>query len=206
MAQSSFTAARLSPSVRDSPRQFHNRRRKSTSRARSSCPAWWTRTATSEASRVAIQRSPPTRRARAGRHQRSRRQYSKGAGRRHHHRQHHAGSGHLLSGQTVYLKLKRRTDDRRPGHSESRRNDRRWNEDGQRHQSPPDAAISRNPAKSAALVREQFIKAVEYRDKIQRADGDPQRCRHATCDWKRLWKCSTASASCTITPIATTTS
>ncbi|MCV4725466.1 hypothetical protein OFD51_30955, partial [Escherichia coli] len=28
-------------------------------------------------------------------------------------------------------------------------------------------------AKSAALVREQFIKAQEYRDKIKKANGDP---------------------------------
>ena len=30
-------------------------------------------------------------------------------------------------------------------------------------------------AKSAALVREQYVKAQEYRDKIRRADGDPDK-------------------------------
>ena len=82
------------------------------------------------------------------------------------------GSGHLLSGQTVYLKLRDATtieelvvrdpDGRIAG----------GHEDGQRHQLDPAARRSPAPAKSAALVREQFVKAHEYRDKVRQAAGD----------------------------------
>jgi imidazolonepropionase-like amidohydrolase len=82
------------------------------------------------------------------------------------------GSGHLISGQTLYLKL-------RAAHGI---------EDLLIHN--PDGTIAGGMkmangtnsirtapfpgtrAKSAALVREQFIKAQEYRDKIKRANGD----------------------------------
>lgn len=85
------------------------------------------------------------------------------------------GSGHLISGQTLYLKLRdgRVIDDLLIRH--------------------PDGAVAgglkmangTNPlkaapfpgsrAKSAALVREQFIKAREYQDKVARAQGDPDK-------------------------------
>lgn len=85
------------------------------------------------------------------------------------------GSGHLISGQTLYLKLRdgRVIDDLLIRH--------------------PDGGIAgglkmangTNPlkaapfpgtrAKSAALVREQYIKAREYQDKIARAKGDPEK-------------------------------
>ncbi len=82
------------------------------------------------------------------------------------------GSGHLLSGQTLYLKLReaRTIDDlliklpdgsiaggvKMANGTNSRRN-------------PP---FPGTRAKSAALVREQFIKAQEYREKVRAAAGD----------------------------------
>ncbi len=85
------------------------------------------------------------------------------------------GSGHLLSGQTVYIKLRdgsivddlliHRSDGSPAGGmkmangTNSRRN-------------PP---FPGTRAKSAALVREQFVKAQEYRDKIRQAEGDPEK-------------------------------
>jgi imidazolonepropionase-like amidohydrolase len=85
------------------------------------------------------------------------------------------GSGHLLSGQTIYLKLREGgtidallikdasgaaaggikmangTNSMRPGPFPGTR------------------------AKSAALVREQFVKALDYRDKVRRASGDKEK-------------------------------
>lgn len=85
------------------------------------------------------------------------------------------GSGHLLSGQTLYLKLKdggtieelaiRNPDGSLAGGMKMANgtNSRR---------APP---FPGTRAKSAALVREQFIKAIEYRDKIRKASGDPEK-------------------------------
>jgi imidazolonepropionase-like amidohydrolase len=86
------------------------------------------------------------------------------------------GSGHLISGQTVYVKLRltpkpRKVDDffitaegvvplgglKMANGTNSMRD-------------PP---FSGTRAKSAFLVREQYIKAREYHDKIVRAAGDP---------------------------------
>ncbi len=85
------------------------------------------------------------------------------------------GSGHLMSGQTLYLKLRDGDviDDlflftpdggiaggmKMANGTNSRRD-------------PP---FPGTRAKSAALVREQFIKAQEYRDKIARAGEDPEK-------------------------------
>lgn len=85
------------------------------------------------------------------------------------------GSGHLLSGQTLYLKLKdsgnledlaiRNPDGSLAGGIKMANgtNSRR---------APP---FPGTRAKSAALVREQFLKAIEYRDKIRKASGDPEK-------------------------------
>ena len=82
------------------------------------------------------------------------------------------GSGHLLSGQTLYLKLRdgrvvddlliRLTDGRIAGGIKMA------NGTNSRRAAP----FPGTRAKSVALVREQFVKAIEYRDKIQRANGD----------------------------------
>jgi imidazolonepropionase-like amidohydrolase len=82
------------------------------------------------------------------------------------------GSGHLLSGQTVYLKM-------RDGDTIDDlliRDDDGWIMGGMKmangtnsRKEPP---FPGTRGKSAALVREQFVKAVEYRDRLARAGGD----------------------------------
>jgi len=83
------------------------------------------------------------------------------------------GSGHLLSGQTVYVKYRdgQTIDDliiRLPDGSIA----------GGIKMANGTNSIRNTPgfpgtrSKSAALVREQFVKAQEYRDKIKRAAGD----------------------------------
>ena len=85
------------------------------------------------------------------------------------------GSGHLLSGQTLYVKhrdgktiddlLIRRADGslaygvKMANGTNSRRD-------------PP---FPGTRAKSAALVRERFVRAAEYRDRVARAEGDPEK-------------------------------
>jgi len=85
------------------------------------------------------------------------------------------GSGHLLSGQTLYLKLRKGNtiddleiqlpDGRIAGGLKMANgtNSIRTNGTG---------PFPGTRAKSAALVREQFVKAVEYRDKVRKANGD----------------------------------
>jgi len=85
------------------------------------------------------------------------------------------GSGHLLSGQTLYLKLRKGNtiddleiqlpDGRIAGGLKMANgtNSIRANGTG---------PFPGTRAKSAALVREQFVKAVEYRDKVRKANGD----------------------------------
>jgi imidazolonepropionase-like amidohydrolase len=82
------------------------------------------------------------------------------------------GSGHLLSGQTLYLKLRdgntiddlliRLPDGRIAGGMKMANGTN----------SIRAAPFPGTRGKSAALVREQYIKAQEYRDKIQKAAGD----------------------------------
>jgi imidazolonepropionase-like amidohydrolase len=82
------------------------------------------------------------------------------------------GSGHLLSGQTLYLKLRdgntiddlliRLPDGRIAGGMKMANGTN----------SIRAAPFPGTRAKSAALVREQYVKAQEYRDKIQKAAGD----------------------------------
>ncbi|SDR95406.1 amidohydrolase family protein [Opitutus sp. GAS368] len=86
------------------------------------------------------------------------------------------GSGHLISGQTLYLKLRsaRVVDDlliKLPDGT---------NAGGLKMANGTNSMKGANGfpgtrAKSAALVREEYIKAQEYRDKIKRANGDPEK-------------------------------
>ena len=86
------------------------------------------------------------------------------------------GSGHLMSGQTVYLKLRDAniiedmlfTDDPEVEVSGGLKMANGTNPIGE-------GAFPGTRAKSAAMVRDLFIKAREYRDKIQKADGDPEK-------------------------------
>jgi imidazolonepropionase-like amidohydrolase len=83
------------------------------------------------------------------------------------------GSGHLLSGQTVYLKLRdggtiddliiRNSDGSAAGGMKMANGTN----------SIRAAPFPGTRSKSAALVREQYVKAIEYRDKVKRAAGDP---------------------------------
>jgi imidazolonepropionase-like amidohydrolase len=85
------------------------------------------------------------------------------------------GSGHLISGQTLYLKLRdgRTIDDLliplpdgRPAGGLKMANGTN---------SIRAAPFPGTRAKSAALVREQFLKAQDYREKIRRAGNDPEK-------------------------------
>jgi len=82
------------------------------------------------------------------------------------------GSGHLLSGQTLYLKLKdgRTIDDLLIHLPDGRIAGGMKMANGTNSRRQPPFPGTR--AKSAALVREQYVKAQEYRDKIRKAAGD----------------------------------
>lgn len=88
------------------------------------------------------------------------------------------GSGHLCSGQTVYVKL-------RLSPTPGRIDDLFISDDKQRPLGGLKMANGTNPmrdppfpgtrARSAFLVREQYLKAREYHAKVQRAGDDPQK-------------------------------
>ena len=85
------------------------------------------------------------------------------------------GSGHLLSGQTIYVKMRggKTIEDIavRDADGEIMGGMKMANGTNSRRDPP----FPGTRAKSAALVRERFIKAQEYRDKIRRAAGDPDK-------------------------------
>lgn len=83
------------------------------------------------------------------------------------------GSGHLMSGQTVYLKLRKAnviedmllyTDDEKTIYGGLKM------ANGTNPRGNPPSAGTRG--KAASMVRELYIKAQEYKDKIEAADGD----------------------------------
>ena len=83
------------------------------------------------------------------------------------------GSGHLMSGQTVYLKLRKAnviedmllyTDDEKTIYGGLKM------ANGTNPRGNPPSPGTR--AKAASMVRELYIKAQEYKDKIEAADGD----------------------------------
>lgn len=85
------------------------------------------------------------------------------------------GSSHLLSGQTLYLKLRlgQTIDDLLIKDAQGRISGGMKMANGT-NSLRPDATgpFPGTRAKSAALMREQLVKAQEYREKIQRAKGD----------------------------------
>lgn len=85
------------------------------------------------------------------------------------------GSGHLISGQTLYLKLRdgQVIDDYFILNEEGRPAGGLKMANGTNSRRDPPFPGTRG--KSAAMVREQFIKAREYRDKIERASGDAEK-------------------------------
>jgi imidazolonepropionase-like amidohydrolase len=85
------------------------------------------------------------------------------------------GSGHLLSGQTVYLKLRngRQIEDLLVLDPKAGPIGGMKMANGTNSRKKPPFPGTR--AKSAALVREQYVKAQEYRQKIKDAAGDPKK-------------------------------
>jgi imidazolonepropionase-like amidohydrolase len=85
------------------------------------------------------------------------------------------GSGHLLSGQTLYLKLRDGNiiDDLliRDAQGNVAGGMKMANGTNSRRAGP----FPGTRAKSAALVREQYVKAQEYREKFRRANGDREK-------------------------------
>jgi imidazolonepropionase-like amidohydrolase len=87
------------------------------------------------------------------------------------------GSGHLMSGQTIYVKFRNvnRAEDLlfcRDVLTEICGGMKMANGTNPLRNAPP---FPQSRAKSAALVREKLLQAVEYRDRIRRAEGDPSR-------------------------------
>jgi len=87
------------------------------------------------------------------------------------------GSGHLMSGQTVYLKLRR--NPRTIDDLLTCRNPLTEICGGMKMangtNSIKDAPFPGTRSKAAALVRSMFVKARQYRDKMQKAKGDPKK-------------------------------
>lgn len=85
------------------------------------------------------------------------------------------GSGHLISGQTLYLKLRdgNTIDDLLIRDAEGRVAGGLKMANGTNSRREPPFPGTRG--KSAALVREKFIAAQEYRDKLARAKDDPDK-------------------------------
>ncbi len=85
------------------------------------------------------------------------------------------GSGHLLSGQTVYLKLREGSvveDLLLPNPKTGLLGGMKMANGTNSRRKPP---FPGTRAKSAALVREQYVKAQEYRQKIKDAGDDPKK-------------------------------
>lgn len=86
------------------------------------------------------------------------------------------GSGHLMSGQTIYVKLRKGC---KTIEEMGIRDATGWLMGGMKMangtNSMREPPFSGTRGKSAAMVREQYIKAQEYRDKLQRAAGDPEK-------------------------------
>ena len=85
------------------------------------------------------------------------------------------GSGHLLSGQTLYLKLRDGStiDDLLIRDAQGTIAGGLKMANGTNSRRAPPFPGTR--AKSAALVRDQYVKAQEYREKIRRANGDREK-------------------------------
>lgn len=87
------------------------------------------------------------------------------------------GSGHLVSGQTLYLKLRdgRVIDDLLIPLGDGRVAGGLKMANGTNSIRAPGGPFAGTRGKSAALVREQFVKAQDYRARRERAQGDPEK-------------------------------
>jgi imidazolonepropionase-like amidohydrolase len=86
------------------------------------------------------------------------------------------GSGHLLSGQTLYLKLRNKftTDELliRDAEGNIAGGIKMANGTNSLRPTPPSPGTR---SKSAALVRDMFVRAMDYREKVRRAAGDREK-------------------------------
>ncbi len=96
------------------------------------------------------------------------------------------GSGHLLSGQTIYLKLRRgeTIDDLAIRDDKGNILGGMKMANGTNSQRDPPFPGTRS--KSVALVREKFVKAQEYRRKLKQANGDPEKMPERDLDMEAL--------------------
>ncbi len=96
------------------------------------------------------------------------------------------GSGHLLSGQTIYLKLRAgdTIDDLAIRDDKGNILGGMKMANGTNSQRDPPFPGTRS--KSVALVREKFVKAQEYRRKIKQANGDPEKMPERDLDMEAL--------------------
>lgn len=98
-----------------------------------------------------------------------------------------SGSGHLLSGQTVYLKLRKGKTIEDLLYCNDPLTDVCGGlkmANGTNPQGDPPFPGTR--AKAAALVRQQFVKALAYRRKMEQAKGDPQKMPERDLDLETL--------------------
>lgn len=85
------------------------------------------------------------------------------------------GSGHLLSGQTMYIKLKTGRSIEDLAIRDDAGNILGGMKMANGTNSRGDSPFPGTRAKAAALVRSQFIKAQEYREKLLKAEDDPEK-------------------------------
>ncbi|MEI6240500.1 MAG: amidohydrolase family protein [Planctomycetia bacterium] len=85
------------------------------------------------------------------------------------------GSGHLASGQTVYVKLRKAGTIEDLLYRDATGQPLGGLKMANGTNSQKDAPFPGTRGKSAALVRQKFVKAIAYRDKIARAAGDPEK-------------------------------
>lgn len=85
------------------------------------------------------------------------------------------GSGHLLSGQTIYLKMRGGNTIEEDWYRDADVEPMGGIKMANGTNSIRDKPFPGTRGKSAALVRAEYIKAQEYRDKIKRAHGDPEK-------------------------------
>jgi imidazolonepropionase-like amidohydrolase len=85
------------------------------------------------------------------------------------------GSGHLASGQTVYVKLRRAGTIDELLYRDAAGQPLGGLKMANGTNSQMDPPFPGTRGKSAALVRQKFVKALAYRDKLVRAAGDPEK-------------------------------
>ncbi len=85
------------------------------------------------------------------------------------------GSGHLMSGQTVYVKIRGGATIEDIAYRDDNGKLLGGMKMANGTNSMRDPPFPGTRGKSAALVRQKYVKAQEYRDKIERAAGDPEK-------------------------------